>query len=410
MEKVKVDPETMGEYMNGFAWGAPPHGGAGIGLERIVMLLFQLGDVRHASLFPRDPKSLPAKRKAAQLRHPEASTLHPPWEEHPSERKELQPLTKLIANYGDASNTSWLEPKFKIWRDDETGAAIGYVPHQGYAMTVGDPLCHESQYHKVISRYLDWVKHETDMKALWVLCGGNTADALGDRLDWRCFSCAAEQRVNLEEPLQAATDNDIQRKIRHAHKEGVKVHDIMMGDEVPSDFRQKIDKRVEDWLGSRKDHQHVHLTDVHPWQDIEHRQYHYATDKSGTIVGLVILALLSPEHGYQIKFSLDFPDAPSGSIEAINMHALTGLKAAGVPSCTYGGGASNNFLPSHNLKGAKVKMLAKAYRTIASELKLTQKSEFREKLGAYEDPIYVCYPPRGLGPKGIHAILSFFED
>ena len=92
------------------------------------------------------------------------------------------------------------------------------------------------------------------------------------------------------------------------------------------------------------------------------------------------------------------------------MHALTVIKTAGATSCTFGGGASNNFVPGANLKGAKVKMLSKAYHTISTELKLTQKSEFREKLGAYEDPIYVCYPPKGLGPKGVHAVLSFFED
>ena len=33
------------------------HGGGGVGLERIVMLFLKLGDIRWASLFPRDPKS-----------------------------------------------------------------------------------------------------------------------------------------------------------------------------------------------------------------------------------------------------------------------------------------------------------------------------------------------------------------
>jgi hypothetical protein len=62
------------------------------------------------------------------------------------------------------------------------------------------------------------------------------------------------------------------------------------------------------------------------------------------------------------------------------------------------------------MKGAKVKMLSKAYSVIMSELKLTQKTEFREKLGAQDDPSYICYPPHGLGPAGVKAILSFFED
>ena len=55
-------------------------------------------------------------------------------------------------------------------------------------------------------------------------------------------------------------------------------------------------------------------------------------------------------------------------------------------------------------------MLAKAYHAIVTELKLTNKSEFRDKLGAYEEPVYICYPPHGLGPLGAKAILGFFED
>lgn len=413
MESAKVDPKTMAEYMQGFEWGAPPHAGAGVGLERLVMLMLQLGDIRHASMYPRDPKSLPARKKMKELRHPEASTLHPPWQgkDSNSQQHELQPLEKLIANYGDASNTSWLEPKMIIWRDTDTGAAVGYKPHQGFAITIGDPLCHHSQYMNIIAKYLDYLKRETDLKPLWLLCGAEVAESLSDqKFDWRTFTCAGEQRLDLTKPLQAANDTTVQRKIRHATKEGVKIHDIPMGTPPSEDFRHKIDTRIKEWLGARKSHQHVHLTDVHPWQDLEHRQYHYATDKDGKIVTLVVLAILSPDHGWQVKFSLDFPDAPSGAIESCIVHALQQLKNSGAPACTFGGAASNNFVPGANLKGAKIKMLSKAYHTISTELKLTQKSEFREKLGAEEDPIYVCYPPKGLGPKGVHAVLSFFED
>lgn len=412
MEKAKVDPDTMEEYMQGFYWAAPPHAGAGIGLERLCMLFLQLGDIRHASLYPRDPKSLPAKSVVKQLRHPEASTLHPPWEgqERVNKVDDLQPLEKLIANYGDASNTSWLEPKFTIWRDSDTGAAVGYAPHQGFALTIGDPLCHSNQYNKIMAAYLAFIKRETDLKPLWLLVGNQAENVLSERFDWRSLSCAAEQRLDLTQPLRAAHDSDIQRKIRHSEKEGVKIHVIDLGETLPSDFRKKIDKRVEDWLGERKDHQHVHLTDVHPWQDHAHRQYHYSTTKSGEIATLVILAQLAPQHGWQVKFSLDFPGAPSGAIEATVMHALTALKGSGAESATFGGGASNNLIPGQNLKGAKTKVLAKAYKTISDNLKLTQKSEFREKLGAQEDPVWICYPPRGLGPAGMKAILSFFED
>lgn len=411
MERLKMDPNTLDEYMQGFAWGAPPHGGGGIGLERMLMLLLSLGDIRHATLFPRDPKSLPSKPVIKQLRHPEASTMHPPWEgqDRAAAGIDFPSIEKLIANYGDASNTSWLEPRTEIWRDEHTGAAVGFVPHQGYAITIGDPLCHKSQYARTIAGYLHYIKKERSIKPLWLLCGGDVEEVLsGSKFDWRTFSVAAEQRLDPSNN-PAVHDHDIQRKIRHASKEGVKVHDFMLGTPIPDHVKQKIDQRIKDWLANRKGKQ-VHLTDIHPWQDMEHRQYHYTTDKDGTIAGFVIMAQLSPDHGWQVKFSLDFPGAPSGAIEMLVMHALSQVASGGATSVTFGGGATSKLTPGHNLKGTRIKVLSKAYHAIATELKLTAKSEFREKLGAQEDPIYVCYPPHGLGPGGVKAILTFFED
>jgi len=53
-----VDPATIRAYIDSFRWGAPPHAGAGIGLERVVMLFLGLGNIRKTSMFPRDPARL----------------------------------------------------------------------------------------------------------------------------------------------------------------------------------------------------------------------------------------------------------------------------------------------------------------------------------------------------------------
>ncbi|KAK1918397.1 hypothetical protein P3342_001315 [Pyrenophora teres f. teres] len=389
MRKLKVDPSSMEDYIQAFQWGAPPHGGGGIGLERILMLMMNLGNIRHASMFPRDPKSLPEKPVIKQLRHPEASTMHPPWEgqDRAVAKIDLQPIEKLIANYGDATNTSWLEPRTEIWRDENTGAAVGFVPQDGFAITVGDPLCHESQYLKTMAAYLKYIKKERNLKPLWLLVGAAAEEVLATKFNWRTFS----------------------RKIRHAEKEGVKIADYKIGSPPPPEIKQKVDARVEDWLKNRKGKQ-VHLTNIHPWQDEEHRQYHIATTPDGTIVAFVAMAQLSPDHGWQVKYSLDFPGAPSGSIEHIVTHALKQVAAEGATSVTFGGGASSKFSPGHNVKGTRVKVLSRAYHAIATELKLTNKTEFREKLGAVDDPSYICYPPHGLGPMAVKAILNFFSD
>lgn len=58
MRSKGVDPETLKSYVDTFRMGCPPHGGGGIGLERVLMLFLKLNNIRRASLFPRDPKRL----------------------------------------------------------------------------------------------------------------------------------------------------------------------------------------------------------------------------------------------------------------------------------------------------------------------------------------------------------------
>lgn len=53
-----IDVSTIQEYINSFRNGALPHGGGGIGLERVVMLFLGLPNIRKTSWFPRDPKRL----------------------------------------------------------------------------------------------------------------------------------------------------------------------------------------------------------------------------------------------------------------------------------------------------------------------------------------------------------------
>ena len=50
------DPEDPGfsAYISAFKYGMPPHGGFGLGFERLIEKLFNLNNVKEATLFPRD--------------------------------------------------------------------------------------------------------------------------------------------------------------------------------------------------------------------------------------------------------------------------------------------------------------------------------------------------------------------
>lgn len=53
-----IPVKTIQEYIDAFKYGTSPHGGCGIGLERVVKLFCGIRNIRKCSLFPRDPKRL----------------------------------------------------------------------------------------------------------------------------------------------------------------------------------------------------------------------------------------------------------------------------------------------------------------------------------------------------------------
>ncbi|RDI45423.1 aspartate--tRNA(Asn) ligase [Falsibacillus pallidus] len=54
LEEKGLNPLEFESYLNTFKYGAPPHGGFAIGLERLTAKLLGLNNVREASAFPRD--------------------------------------------------------------------------------------------------------------------------------------------------------------------------------------------------------------------------------------------------------------------------------------------------------------------------------------------------------------------
>jgi len=60
-EQIKekgLEPESLNSYLDFFRYGVPPHGGFGMGLTRVVMLLLNLSNIREASFLFRGPNRL----------------------------------------------------------------------------------------------------------------------------------------------------------------------------------------------------------------------------------------------------------------------------------------------------------------------------------------------------------------
>jgi nondiscriminating aspartyl-tRNA synthetase len=62
-----MDPANFADYLSIFKYGMPPHGGFGMGLERLTMTLLKLKNIREASLFPSDTKRIAGNRIKAKI-------------------------------------------------------------------------------------------------------------------------------------------------------------------------------------------------------------------------------------------------------------------------------------------------------------------------------------------------------
>ena len=54
MELMGMDIAEFPTYLDIHKYGMPPHGGLGIGLERLLMKLLNMHNIRNTSMFPRD--------------------------------------------------------------------------------------------------------------------------------------------------------------------------------------------------------------------------------------------------------------------------------------------------------------------------------------------------------------------
>lgn len=67
IKEKSMDPANFADYLSIFKYGMPPHGGFGMGLERLTMTILKLKNIREVSLFPSDPKRIAGNRLKAKI-------------------------------------------------------------------------------------------------------------------------------------------------------------------------------------------------------------------------------------------------------------------------------------------------------------------------------------------------------
>ena len=291
-----------------------------------------------------------------------------------------------------------------MWRDPKTGAAVGYAEEDKFALSFGNPLCDPKQMSQVVRAYLHYIQHEKKLKPIWSCVDHVCEQVLAHELGWSAVSAVAEERFNPTEVEPEKNDKTVRRKVHRAEREKVKI--IEVDGEADERTQELINKRLAEWESRRKGTQ-IHLTGLRPFDDAKHRRYFYAKDSDGTvssiieiqhnftlsysvmkICALVVLAQLAPTHGFQIKWALDFPDAPLGAIEYTLTHVIKKLGEVGVRSATFGAGATDKLERADNVGGFRVMALEKVYNGLNHAFpSFSNKSDFRAKFGVHPEPV-----------------------
>ena len=54
LKEQKLNPKSFKFYIEAFNYGMPPHAGWGMGLDRLIMAILSIKNIRECVLFPRD--------------------------------------------------------------------------------------------------------------------------------------------------------------------------------------------------------------------------------------------------------------------------------------------------------------------------------------------------------------------
>ena len=54
IKKKNLNPKNFKAYIDSFRYGAPPHAGWSLGLERMTQVICGLDNIKEATMFPRD--------------------------------------------------------------------------------------------------------------------------------------------------------------------------------------------------------------------------------------------------------------------------------------------------------------------------------------------------------------------
>ncbi|KAK4047746.1 hypothetical protein OIV83_005254 [Microbotryomycetes sp. JL201] len=298
-------------------------------------------------------------------------------------------LPWLIAEYGHASTTSWLEKRYKIWRGTSTPEKPriqGYLESGSFVFAWSNPICLETieEMQATADEMYAWAK-KAHKHLVWCCITDDFAHVLADgvgpkRKGWSVLSCIREDMIDVQSVN--LNNKDVKHNLRRAEKANLRIEELIIeGPDFEPDPRDKkqIEEGIAGWKANRHGRQ-IASASLLPWLDVSNRRYFVAR----TSEGIVALTILSPtsHDTYQIKNSIHFPNSPRGTSEALLAHVIKQMKEEGHSGLSFGASAEKELHLEANLHGWSIKMLSKGYSQIIKRTGLAKRGEFRAKFMA----------------------------
>lgn len=322
----------------------------------------------------------------------------------PTAAAETHALTiERVRRWGGPMAVAALDPATQLFSAAGIDGMISYRAAAGYAVVLGDPICSPSaEAELVTSFHLYCDKHK--WKTIYIAVSEPFAKRHFGHSCRIALQCGEECYLDPSLDLQKETGTHaslVRRKVRHAQKEGVSVHEY-----VDHDPALELSlKQVESiWLAARTGGQ-IYSSHIRLFEDRPGKRWFYA-QKGAHIVGIVTLNRMESKQGWHLNHLMFVPDAPHGTPEILIVKCLEALAREHCRLLTVGLVVGEQLGQIHGLGPCASWTLRHIFTLIVKAFHLGNRKVFWEKFPLLSTPAYVICRQAGIGPKGILAIIK----
>lgn len=319
---------------------------------------------------------------------------------------EREKLVEYVRNWATTNTDAILNPACKTFITPEVEGFIGYCVASGHAVVFGEPLCAKKDKPLLANAFQAYCDSQK-LGVVYVIVSEDFARSV--------MNPSGSVLVNFGDQLQISPIIDpctltgpvavrLRNKVRMAIKHGVTVTEYLSQDPKQEEQIEQIPKK---WLSHRHGPQ-IYMGNISLFNNREGKRWFYAK-QNGQLVGVLILSQLKEENGWLLNNSLVTPDASNGTSELLVESALNALKSENCNKVIYGPVAQRELGKIEGLGKISTYLLRLVYRVIRRVIHLDTHIGFWGKFFHQNEPSYVLFNEKRIGPRAVMSILKAFN-